>query len=82
MTDLYAKYTRLRFERPHPLVLRITMNNGKMNTAYNALHGELAEIWRDVDRDRIAVGNIHGCGWYKWNPVGAISSEGHAYATG
>ncbi|MGD0429509.1 MAG: enoyl-CoA hydratase/isomerase family protein [Acetobacteraceae bacterium] len=51
MTDPYAKYTRLRFDRPHPKVLRVTMNNGKMNTADNALHAELAEIWRDVDRD-------------------------------
>src|SRR5471032_192630 len=51
MSDHYARYTRLRFDRPHPLVLRITMDNGKMNTADNALHGELAEIWRDVDRD-------------------------------
>src|ERR1700722_6779180 len=51
MSDLYAKYTRLRFDRPHPRVLRITMDNGKMNTADNALHGELTEIWRDVDRD-------------------------------
>jgi enoyl-CoA hydratase len=51
MTDRYAKYTRLRFDRPHPKVLRVTMNNGKMNTADNALHAELAEIWRDVDRD-------------------------------
>jgi enoyl-CoA hydratase len=32
-------------------VLRITLDNGKMNTADNALHGELADIWRDVDRD-------------------------------
>jgi len=51
MPDPYAKYTRLRFDRPHPLVLRITMDNGKMNTADNALHAELADIWRDVDRD-------------------------------
>jgi enoyl-CoA hydratase len=51
MSEIYAKYTRLRFDRPHPSVLRITMDNGKMNTADNALHGELAEIWRDVDRD-------------------------------
>ena len=51
MTDPYARYTRLRFDRPHPRVLRITMDNGKMNTADNALHGELADIWRDVDRD-------------------------------
>jgi enoyl-CoA hydratase len=51
MTDLYAHFTRLRFDRPHPKVLRITMDNGKMNTADNALHAELAEIWRVVDRD-------------------------------
>ena len=51
MTDPYARYTKLRFDRPHPKVLRITMDNGKMNTADNALHAELAEIWRDVDRD-------------------------------
>jgi enoyl-CoA hydratase len=51
MTDRYARYTRLRFDRPHAKVLRITMDNGKMNTADNALHGELGEIWRDVERD-------------------------------
>ena len=51
MSDPYARYTRLRFDRPHPKVLRITMDNGKMNTADNALHAELADIWRDVDRD-------------------------------
>lgn len=51
MSDPYARYTRLRFDRPHPKVLRITMDNGRMNTADDAMHGELAEIWRDVDRD-------------------------------
>ncbi len=63
MTDVYAKYTRLRFDRPHPKVLRITMDNGKMNTADNALHGELAEIWRDVDRDpSVNVAILTGAG--------------------
>jgi enoyl-CoA hydratase len=51
MSDVYARYTRLRFDRPHPKVLRITMDNGRMNTADDAMHGELADIWRDVDRD-------------------------------
>ncbi|HWA59751.1 MAG TPA: enoyl-CoA hydratase/isomerase family protein [Caulobacteraceae bacterium] len=50
MTD-YSRYTRLQFDRPHPKVLRITMANGKMNTADAAMHAELAEIWRDVDAD-------------------------------
>lgn len=51
MNDPYDRYTRLRFDRPHPKVLRITMDNGRMNTADDAMHGELADIWRDVDRD-------------------------------
>ena len=51
MTDPYARYTRLKFDRPHERVLRITMENGRMNTVDEALHRELAEIWRDVDRD-------------------------------
>jgi enoyl-CoA hydratase len=51
MSDPYARYTRLRFDRPHPKVLRITMDNGRMNTADDVMHAELADIWRDVDRD-------------------------------
>jgi 1,4-dihydroxy-2-naphthoyl-CoA synthase len=51
MSDPYARYTRLKFDRPHAKVLRITMENGRMNTADEALHAELGDIWRDVDRD-------------------------------
>ena len=51
MTDPYARYTRLKFDRPHLKVLRITMENGRMNTTDAALHAELGDIWRDVDRD-------------------------------
>jgi len=51
MTDPYARYTRLKFDRPHARVLRITMENGRMNTTDAALHTELGDIWRDVDRD-------------------------------
>ena len=51
MSDRYAKYTRLVFDRPHAKVLRIRLNNGKMNTADHAMHAELAEIWRDIDAD-------------------------------
>src|SRR4051812_6629514 len=51
MTNPYARYTRLKFDRPHSKVLRITMENGRMNTTDAALHAELGDIWRDVDRD-------------------------------
>ena len=51
MTDRYAAYTRLKFDRPHPKVLRITLDNGKMNSADQAMHDELGRIWRDIDTD-------------------------------
>ncbi len=51
MTDPYTRYTRLKFDRPHAKVLRITMENGRMNTTDAALHAELGDIWRDVDKD-------------------------------
>jgi len=47
----YASYQRLQFDRPHPRVIRITMNNGKMNTADSVMHAELVQVWRDVDAD-------------------------------
>jgi enoyl-CoA hydratase len=50
-TDLYAAYTKLRIERPASKVLRIIMDNGRMNSADHAMHSELARIWRDIDQD-------------------------------
>jgi enoyl-CoA hydratase len=52
MADRYARYRRLKFERPADGVLRIVMSNpGKLNSADAMMHAELAEIWRDVDAD-------------------------------
>ena len=52
MTDRYARYQRLKFERPATGVLKIVMSNpGKLNATDAVMHGELAEIWRDVDAD-------------------------------
>ena len=63
MTDPYARYTRLKFDRPHPMVLRVTMDNGRMNTADEAMHAELADIWRDIDRDdSVNVAILTGAG--------------------
>ncbi len=49
--DRYARYTRLSFDRPHPNVLRVRMNHGKMNAADRAMHAELCDIWRDIATD-------------------------------
>jgi enoyl-CoA hydratase len=52
MSDRYADYQRLQFDRPHPRVLRVTMSNpGKLNAADRVMHDELGRIWRDVDAD-------------------------------
>ncbi len=48
----YSRYTRLQFDRPHPRVLRVKMDNGPMNAADDRLHRELGEVWRQVDADR------------------------------
>jgi enoyl-CoA hydratase len=52
MPDRYASYQRLKFDRPHPRVLRITMSNpGKLNATDQQMHTELGRIWRDIDAD-------------------------------
>ena len=52
MTDRYARYEQLQFDRPHPRVLRITIASPlKLNAMTATLHREASEIWRDVDAD-------------------------------
>ena len=49
--DRFAAYQRLRFDRPHPRVLRVTMDYGKLNAADAIMHGELARVWTDIAAD-------------------------------
>src|SRR5215203_2324180 len=52
MQDRYARYTRLKFDRPTPRVLRITLSSPlKMGAMDAAMHREVSEIWADVDAD-------------------------------
>ncbi|MGE0715105.1 MAG: enoyl-CoA hydratase/isomerase family protein [Alphaproteobacteria bacterium] len=70
MTDPYAAYQRLKFDRPHPRVLRITMSNpGKLNAADQVMHGELTRVWRDIDTDRSVSAVI-------------LTGEGKAFSAG
>ena len=51
-TPRYARYTRLKFDRPHPRVLRITMASPlKMGAMDAAMHREVSEVWADADAD-------------------------------
>ena len=51
MTDPYAPFTSLTFERPAPGVLRIVLDAPNLNAVDPRMHGELADIWSVVDRD-------------------------------
>src|SRR5271154_6736150 len=48
----YSLYQRLKFDAPAERVLRIRMSNpGKLNATDQRMHGELGQIWRDIDAD-------------------------------
>jgi enoyl-CoA hydratase len=64
MSDPYADYRRLKFDRPADRVLRMTMDNpGKLNSADEVMHAELVRVWRDIDTDPdVAAAIIRGAG--------------------
>ena len=52
MTEMYAGYKALKFARPKPRVLEVILSNpGKLNALTDVGHRELADVWRDIDRD-------------------------------
>ena len=52
MSDWQNRYQRLLFDRPHPKVLRVTMNRpDKYNATDTIMHTELVNVWRDIDGD-------------------------------
>ena len=64
MSDRYASYTRLRFERPAARILQIVLDSpGRLNATDARMHAELASVWRDIDADpAISVAMIRGAG--------------------
>lgn len=63
-TDPFARYTRLKLERPAERILTITMDRPeRLNAADETMHRELVEIWRDIDAaDDIDVAILKGAG--------------------
>jgi enoyl-CoA hydratase len=49
--DFASLYPTLRFDRPADRVLRITLDAPGLNSVSPQCHRELADVWRDVDRD-------------------------------
>jgi enoyl-CoA hydratase len=63
MADPYAEYAGLTIDRPSDGVLRITLDGPGLNAVGPDVHGQLADIWRTVDRDpetRVAL--LRGAG--------------------
>ena len=63
-SDFYSNYQRLRFDRPHPRVLRVTISNpGKKNSIDEVMHPEMVRIWHDISRDEsVAAVILTGAG--------------------
>jgi enoyl-CoA hydratase len=51
MTERYADFPDLTFDRPSPAVLRITMDGPNLNAVGPEVHRQLADVWLAVDRD-------------------------------
>jgi len=63
MTDFAGAFPDLTFDRPSPGVLRITLDGPGLNSVDHAVHRQLADVWRAVDRDadtRVAL--LRGAG--------------------
>jgi enoyl-CoA hydratase len=63
VADPYAGLPDLAIDRPAPGVVRITLDAPGLNAVSPAVHGQLAEVWRVVDRDPDArVALLQGAG--------------------
>jgi len=63
VTDHYADFGDLTFDRPTPGVIRITMDGPGLNAVDHAMHRQLADVWLAVDRDPEAnVALLRGAG--------------------
>lgn len=47
----YNRYRGLKLDLAAPHVIRITLENGKLNSVNSLMHQELAQIWHDIDAD-------------------------------
>jgi enoyl-CoA hydratase len=63
MTDRYAEFPDLTFDRPADGVLRITLDGPGLNAVGHAEHRQLADVWLTVDRDPdVRVALLRGAG--------------------
>ena len=64
MSDPYAPFDSLEFDRPEPGILQMVLNTpGKLNAVGHRMHTQLADVWSEIDRDPdVAVVMVKGAG--------------------
>ena len=63
MSDRYADFPNLRFERPTPGVLQVVLDGPGLNAVDHAVHRQLADVWLAIDRDEdVRVALLMGAG--------------------
>ena len=61
----YAEFKSLKLDRPAPYVLRITLDNGRVNSMNYDLHHDMCMIWPKLGRDPdVGVVIVTGAGDY------------------
>ncbi len=83
MTDRYAAFPSLQFERPSPGVMRIVLEGPGLNSVNPAMHGELADVWPVIDRDpevRVVVVRGAGKGFSAGGSFDLLDASIHDYA--
>jgi enoyl-CoA hydratase len=51
MTDRYAQFSSLTFNRPDPAILEIVLDGPNLNAVSSSMHADLADVWPVVNRD-------------------------------
>jgi enoyl-CoA hydratase len=78
--DRYSEYGRLKFDRPHPHVLRVTIaTETKHNLMDPELHKELGDIWRDVEADQTVSAAILTAEGVSFSAGGNIKRQKDTY---
>ncbi len=84
MSERYEQFASLRFSRPDDGVLEIVMSTpGKLNAAGSDMHRDLAEVWREVDRDpdtRVAVIRGEGRGFSSGGDLDLVTDMADDFA--
>jgi len=84
VTDSYADFPDLRFERPAPGVLGVVLDSPGLNSVSPAIHRQLADVWPVVDRDpetRVALIRGEGRGFSSGGSFDLIEGMTDDYET-